>query len=55
MRERKWNCEFLPAPPTRQIANVPGGCGNLLRRHEVGNRVILLPGCEEMATDGRIA
>src|ERR1700687_2032323 len=37
MRERKWNCAFLPAPPTRQIANVPGGCKALpeRRRHKV--------------------
>ena len=39
MRERKWNCAFLPAPPTRQIANVPGCCKNLpeRRRHKVMN------------------
>src|SRR5580693_9984055 len=38
MRERKWNCAFLPAPPTRrQIANVPGCCKSLpeRQRHKV--------------------
>src|SRR5580704_9249127 len=37
MRERKWNCAFLAAPPIRQIANVSGCCKNLpeRRRHKV--------------------
>jgi ligand-binding sensor domain-containing protein len=37
-----------PAPSTGQIANLPGGCGKSLPKHEAGNRVTLRPGCEAM-------
>src|ERR1700731_4575810 len=39
VKERKWNCAFLPAPFTRQITNVPGFFKNLpeRRRHKVMN------------------
>lgn len=54
MQEPKWNFEFLLALPMRQIPNVPGCCENLAgrRRHEVGDRLPPVSGCEDIIING---